>query len=199
MMINVFNVKKLATWPAIVPTKDVLTVMIMAMLQQIAPTQFHPQAYQHKAETTTPEDVTDPHLGITIVIDITTVTIEIGTGSADLDLASIIPDIGVTVAVTLTEVALDPFTDPHTAAHHATEAQAHTITDKTLHTADPHHAGVSPEITLDTRTHTPCKNHHKTSTRPSSSSDQTTWKTKDRKYKQVTIDDPPSEYYSSDE
>ena len=27
----------------------------------------------------------------------------------------------------------------------------------------------------------------------------TTWKSKDRKYKQVTIDDPPSEYYSSDE
>ena len=25
------------------------------------------------------------------------------------------------------------------------------------------------------------------------------WKPKDRKYKQVTIDDPPSEYYSSDE
>ena len=38
-----------------------------------------------------------------------------------------------------------------------------------------------------------------TSTRPSYSSDQTTWKTKDRKHKQVTIDDPPSEYYSSDE
>ena len=49
----------------------------------------------------------------------------------------------------LTEVTLDPFTDPHAAAHHATEAQAHTVTDKTCHTADPHHAGVSPEITVD--------------------------------------------------
>ena len=35
--------------------------------------------------------------------------------------------------------------------------------------------------------------------RPSSSSHQTPWKSKDRKYKQVTIDDLPSEYYSSDE
>ena len=35
--------------------------------------------------------------------------------------------------------------------------------------------------------------------RPSYSSDKTPWKTKDRKYKQVTIDDPPLEYYSSDE
>ena len=50
--------------------------------------------------------------------------------------------------MTLTEVTLDPFTDPHTAAHHATEAQAHTITNETWHTADPHHAGVSPEITV---------------------------------------------------
>ena len=60
------------------------------------------------------------------------------------------------------------------------------------------HAGVSPEITVDPG-HTSCNHHHKTSTRPSSSSDQTPWKTKDRKYKQVTIDNLPSEYYSSDE
>ena len=123
---------------------------IMAMLQQIALTRFCPQAYQHDAETTTLEDMIDPHLGITIAIGITTMPIKIGTGSADFDLVSIIPDIGVTVAVTLTEVALDPFTSPHATAHHATEAQAHTITDETLHTADPHHAGVSSEITVDT-------------------------------------------------
>ena len=121
----------------------------MAMLQQTAPTKFCPQVYQHDAETTTLEDVIDPHLRVTITIGITTMTIEIGTGSADLDLAPIILDIGVTVAVTLAEVTLDPFTDPHTAAHHATEARAHTITDGTCNTTDPHHAGVSPEITVD--------------------------------------------------
>ena len=75
--------------------------------------------------------------------------IEIGTGSADLHLAPIMQDIGVTVAVTLAEATLDPFTSPHAAAHHATEAQAHTVTDKTLHTTDPHHAEDSPEITVD--------------------------------------------------
>ena len=121
----------------------------MAMLQQIAPTRFHPQAHQHDAETTTLEDVIDPHLRITTAIGITTMTIRIGTGSADLNLAPIIPDIGVTVTVTLAEVILDPFTNPHATAHHATEAQAHTITNETLHTPDPHHAGVSPEITVD--------------------------------------------------
>ena len=123
--------------------------MIMAMLQQTAPTKFHPQAYQHNAETTTPEDMIDPHLGVTITTGTTTVTIEIGTGSADLNLTPIILDIGVTVAVTLTEVALDPFTNPHTMAHHATETWAHTVTDRTYHTTDPHHARVSPEITVD--------------------------------------------------
>ena len=49
--------------------------------------------------------------------------------------------------MTLAEVTLNPFTDPHTTAHHATDARAHT--NETCHTADPHHAGVSPEITVD--------------------------------------------------
>ena len=51
--------------------------------------------------------------------------------------------------MTLTEVALDHFTDPNATAHHATEARAHTITAETHHTADPHHAGVSSEMTVD--------------------------------------------------
>ena len=112
-------------------------------------TKFCPQAYQHDAETMTLEDMIDPYLGVTVTIGITTMTTGIGTGSADLNLTPIILDIGVTVAVTLAEVALDPFTDPHATAQHATEARAHTITGKTCHTADPHHAGVSPEITVD--------------------------------------------------
>ena len=119
------------------------------MSQQTSPTKFHPQAYQQDAETTTIEDMIDPHLRVTIAIGITTMTIKIGTGSADLDLAPIILNIGVTVAMTPIEVTLDLFTNPHTAAHQATEAGAHTVTDETCHTADPHHAGDSPEITVD--------------------------------------------------
>ena len=46
------------------------------------------------------------------------------------------------------EVTLDPITDPHATAHHATEAQAHIITNETPHTADPHHAEVSSETTV---------------------------------------------------
>ena len=47
------------------------------------------------------------------------------------------------------EVALGPITNPHATVHHVTEAQAHTITDKTPHTADPHHAEVFPETAVD--------------------------------------------------
>ena len=119
------------------------------MSQQTVPTRFHPQAYQHDAEAITLVDEIDPHLRVTIIIGTTTMTIEIGTGSADLDLNSITVDIGVTVTVILAEVTLDLFTNPHTTAHHATEARAHTITAETCHTTDPHHAGVSPEITVD--------------------------------------------------
>ena len=83
------------------------------------------------------------------MIGITTVTTETGTDSADLDLTSITSDIGATVTVTLAEATLDPFINPHTTALHATEAEAHTITDETLHTACPHHAGVFPEIIVN--------------------------------------------------
>ena len=88
-----------------------------------------------------------------------------------------------------------PITDPHTTAHHATDTQVHTTTDETLCTEDPQHTGVFPGIAVD-----PDHVHHtNTSSKPSYSCDHTAWKNKDRKYKQVTIDDSPSEYYNSDE
>ena len=96
----------------------------MAKLQQVALTKSHLQAHQQDAGTTTPVDVIDQHLRVIITPGITTVTIETGKGSADLNLTPIILGIGVTVTVTLAGVTLDPFTDPHAAAHHATEAQA---------------------------------------------------------------------------
>ena len=56
---------------------------------------------------------------------------------------------GVTVTMTYKEVILGPIIDPHAAAHHAMEAQAHTATNKTPRTADPCHAEVFPGITVD--------------------------------------------------
>ena len=76
-------------------------------------------------------------------------TIETGIGLAGPDPIHAVIDTGVTVAMTHEEVILGPITDPHTAAHHVTEAQAHTATDETAHTAHPHHAEVFPEIAVD--------------------------------------------------
>ena len=116
-----------------------------------AQTKFHHQAYQQDTEITilTQEDVIGPHLRITIAIGTITVTIETGIGLANPDPIHIAIDTGVTVTVTDKEVTLDPITDPHAAVHHTTEAQVHTIIDETPHTADPHHAEVSPETTVD--------------------------------------------------
>ena len=75
-------------------------------------------------------------------------TIEMGTGLAGPNPIPITTDIGVTMAVTHEEVTLDPITEPHTAAYHATEGQAHIVTNETPHTVDPHHAEVSPETTV---------------------------------------------------
>ena len=75
-------------------------------------------------------------------------TTETGTDSVDLDLTHITLDIGVTVVVILAETILDHFTGPHTKAICTTGAPAHTATTLTHHIADPHHANISPEMTV---------------------------------------------------
>ena len=89
MMINVSNAKNWATWHVIALTSDALTVTIMGMLQWIALTKYHLQAHQQDAGTTTLVGMTDQHLGVITTPGITTVTIDIGTGSVDLDLTAI--------------------------------------------------------------------------------------------------------------
>ena len=99
--------------------------------------------------------MTDQHLGIITTPGITTMTIGTCTDSVNLDLTHITLDIGVTATVILTEFILDPFTSPHTIAHHATGAPAHTATTETHHIADTHHAGFSPEMTVDSEHNNP--------------------------------------------
>ena len=147
-MISVSNARKPATWHAIVHTLDVSIVTIMDMLQQIALTKYHLQACQHDAEITPLVDMTDQCL-TAATPGILTMTIETGTYSADLDLAHITPDIGVTVAVIPAEAILDHFINLHAVAPHITEVPAHTATAVTHHITDPHHAANSPEMTVD--------------------------------------------------
>ena len=149
MMTSVSNAKKLATWHAIVLISDALTVTIMDTSQQIVLTKYHLQAHQQDAGTTPLVGVTDQHLGIIAIPGITTMTIGIGSISVNLDLTHITLDIGVTVAVTLTEVLLNDFTGPHAVALCATGAPAHTTTTETHHITEPHHTGISAEMTVD--------------------------------------------------
>ena len=125
--------------------------MTMAMSQWIAQTKFCHQAYQQDTGITilTQEDVIDPHLKIAIVIGTITMTIKTGTGLAGPNPVPAATDTEMTVTVTHEEVTLDPITDPHTAVHHATEAQAHTVANETPHTADHHHAEVFSETAVD--------------------------------------------------
>ena len=91
----------------------------------------------------------DPHLRITIEIGTITITIQTGISIAGQDPIHAVIATGVPVEVPHEEVILGLITDPHTAAHHITEAQTHTVTDETPHTADPHHADVFPGIAVD--------------------------------------------------
>ena len=88
-------------------------------------------------------------------------TIETGIGLAGPNPIPTATDTGVTVTVTHEEVTLDPITDPHTAAHHATKAQAHIITNERPHTVDSQHIEVSPETTVDLN----CIHHTNTTTK----------------------------------
>ena len=148
-MIHVSNAKNLATWDAIALTSDVLTVTIMGTSEWLAPTKSHLQAHQQDAGTKTLVGMTGQHLRVIMTPGITTMTLGIGTGLVDLNLTPITLDIGVTVIVISTKVALDPFTSPHTITHHTTEAQGHTVTVETHHTTDPHYTEISPEMTVD--------------------------------------------------
>ena len=129
-MTSVSNVRKLATWHATAPISDALTVTIMDTLQWIALSKYHLQAHQHNAGTTLLVGMTDQHLRIIATPGIPTMTIGTDTDSVALDLAHITLDIGVTVAVILTEVILDHFTGHQAVALHATGIQGHTATAK---------------------------------------------------------------------
>ena len=149
MMTNVSNARKLATWHAIALISDALTVTIMDTSQQIALTKYHLQAHQHETGTTPLVGMIDQHLRVKNAPGIITMTIGIGTDSVDLDPSHITLNIGVTVTMILTEVALDHFTSHHVIVHHTTKAQAHTTTTKTHHITDPYHAGISSGMTVD--------------------------------------------------
>ena len=194
-MTNVSNARKPATWHAIVHTLDVSITIIMVMLPQIALTRYLLQAHQHNAGITPLIGITGQHPG-TATPDIPTTTIETGSDSADPDPTRTTPDIEVTVVVIPKEAILDHSINLHTTAPHITEVPACTTTAVTCHTTDPHHDNTSAERTVDPEHISPAGN---IINQPKDCLPVCKQHLGNRRHKQVTIDDPASEYYSSDE
>ena len=152
------------------------------------------------AETTPLVDVTDQHLGIIVTPGIPTGTIETGTDSVNLDLTHITPRYR---SISHSDSCRSHSRSFHQPSCHSSSCHRSSSTycycTVTHHIADPHHAEISPEMIVDpehiNQTGTTTNLHR----RSSSSSQSTPWKPKDRRNKQVTIDDPPSKYYSPDE
>ena len=69
-----------------------------------------------------------------------------------------------------TEAILDHFINLHAIAPCITGVPAHTATAMTHHIADPHHADISPEMTVDPEHIDPSRQHYKPAQRSSSSS-----------------------------
>ena len=174
----------------------------MDMLLQTALIKYHLQAHQHTVEVTPLVGMKDPHLGTIATTGIPTIIIEIGTGSVIPDPTHTILDTGVTATMTPTAVTPDHSIDPHIVAPscHRSSSSYHYHCDN--HITDLHPIEIFPEMTADLHHTNPTNNikqYYKPAQGSSSSLQTTPWKNKDRRHKQVTIDDPSSEYYSSDD
>ena len=86
---------------------------------------------------------------------------------------------------------------PHSSLHHRSSSIY-----RYCHNTPHHRSSSCRHLSREdsrSRTHRSSRQQYKPAQRSSSSSQSMPWKPKDRRHKQVTIDDPPSEYYSSDE
>ena len=168
------------------------------MLPQTALIKYHLQAHQHAAEITPPVGVIDPHLGIIATPGIPTMIIEIDTVSVVPNPTHTTLDTGVTAIMTPEGTAPDCFRPScHSSSCHRSSSSYHYCHD-TPHRRSSSLRNFSQD---DSRSqpHKSHKQHYKPAQGSSSSSQTTPWKNKDRQHKQVTIDDPSSVYYSSDE
>ena len=148
-MTDAFNVKKLAIWHAIAPTYGVSTVINMDMLPWTALIKYHHQAHQHAAEATPLLGMIDPPLGIIAIPDILTVITKDGTGLVIPNPTHVTMDIGVAGIMTPIGATPGQSTDLPNVISHATEAQAHTTTAVTHHTADLHPIDIFLKMTAD--------------------------------------------------
>ena len=197
-MTGVFNVKKSAIWHAIAHIYSAMTVITMDMLPWIAQIKYHCLAHWHATGITPPTGLIDPLLGIIPTPDVHPMITRTDPGSVVPNPTHITIDTGVAAIMTPVEATPGHSTDHPDAVSHAIEAQVPTAITMTLCTADLHLTGVFPKMTADPDTNPKnnITNWHKD---PNPPHKQHPGSKKDRRHKQVTINDPPSEYYSSDD
>ena len=195
-MTSVSNARKLATWHDTVPISDVLTVTTMDTLLQIALIKYHLQVHQHAKGTIPLVDMTDHHLNIIATPGISHCDHRdryrinhSQSHSHNLRYRS----------SSHHDSHRSCSRSFHRPSHHNSSccrsSSSHHPCHNTPHRRSSSHRNFSQDDS-QSRTH---KHNYKPTQRSSSSSQSTHWKPKDRKHKQVATDDPPSEYYSSDE
>ena len=170
----------------------------MDMLLWTALIKYHHQAHQHATEVTPLVGMIGPPLGIIATPGILTMITKIGIGSVVPDPTHITMDIGVAAVVTPIGATPGHSMGLPNISTHAPEAQVHTATAMTCHTADLPPIEIFPEMTADLNHTNPANNITNQHKDLLQAHEQHLGKI-DRKHKQVTIDDPPSEYYSSDD
>ena len=148
-MTGVFNVKKLATWHAIVPTYGATTVTIMDMLPWTAWIRYHHLVQQHATGLTPMTGVKDPPLDIIVTPDAHTMITRIDPDSVAPNLTPVTTDIGVVATRTTTEVTPGHSTDLPAIVSHITGAPVPTATATTNLTTDLHLIGILPKMTAD--------------------------------------------------
>ena len=193
-----FKVKKSAIWHAVVPIYGASIVIIMDTLPWTAWIRYHHLAHQHIARS----NATNRH-------DRSSSRHHSHTRHSHHAYkdrsrfscpspAHVTIDIGVAAIITPIGAALVHSTDLPVIVSDTAEAQVLTAITMTHCTADLHLIGILPEMTADLKTN-PEHNNTNRHKDPLSTSQATPWMHKDKRHKQVTIDDPPSEYYSSDD
>ena len=196
MMTNASSVKNWDIWHTTVPTWNVLIVMNMAMPQQITQTKSHHQVHLQGTEIPLPMQDAVIDLRLTMMI------IETDIDLTSRDSIPAVIDTGVTVRSNSWRSHSRSYhrcTHRSTSCHRNSSAYHHPW--DTPHRISSSHRSFSTH-SRDCSRSRPCTSHKNsciTSCKLSYSSNRTAWKNKDRKYKWVTIDDPPSKYYSSDE
>ena len=92
--------------------------------------------------------------------------------------------------------------DPHRSRSRSFHRSSHCHFSHDRSSSSHHHCRDTPHHRQSTSRHASrddSRSCHRTRKQQYKPSQGSSWKSKDRKYKQVTIDDPPSDYYSSDD